>query len=227
MLEELAEIGMKLARANGEKALAKQAAEAEVAETPNEDNAELAFARMARLVQQNLALQARIEEGLRKCAAARAGGSVATSERAAGKSGRVTVDQGRGYRVGMPVSQLTNAELDALIAAGGDDEDWDDEEDEPSEEETWRNWDNAEDPRDRAIARTRRELGLPPERISVRAPEQASGQPEAGEARSDEQIDDRAAGLRPVGKQRAAPSAPAPRPPAAGTGRGPPITWSS
>jgi hypothetical protein len=137
---------------------------------------------------------------------------------------RAKVDQGRGYRLGVPVSQLTNAEFDALIAEGGDDKDWDDEEDEPSEEETWRYWENAEDPRDRAITRTRRELGLPPERIPVRAPQQASGKPEAGEARSDEPIDDWAAGLRPVGKQRAVPSAPTPRPPAAGTGRGPPCT---
>jgi hypothetical protein len=137
MLEELAEIGMKLAWANGEKAVAKHAAEAEAAETPNEEDAELAFARMARLVQQNLALQTRIEEGPRKCAAGRADGSVATSAREARKSGRVKVDQAHGYRLGVPVSQLTNAELDALIAEGGDDEDWD-EDDEPSEEETWR-----------------------------------------------------------------------------------------
>jgi hypothetical protein len=66
ILEELAEIGLKLARTNGEKALAKRAAEAEAetaavkpppAETSNERNAELAFTRMARLVQQNLALR--------------------------------------------------------------------------------------------------------------------------------------------------------------------------
>jgi hypothetical protein len=235
MLEELADIGMKLARANGEKALAKRAAEAEAqadraavkpppAETPSKDDPSLAFERMARLVQQNLALQTRIEEGPRKCATARASGASATRERTAGKSGRAKVDQGRGDRLGVPVSQLTNAELDALITDGGDDEDWDDEEDEPSEEEAWRYWDNAEDSRDRAIARTRRELGLPPERIPAGSPAPEDGDAAAGQARSDEPIDDWAAGLRPVGKPCAVPSAPAPRPLGADTGCGPPIT---
>jgi hypothetical protein len=100
-------------------------------------------------VQQNLALPTRIEEGPRKCAAARAGGAVAP--RTMGKSGGTKVDQGRSYRLGVPVSQLSNAELDALIAEGGDDEDWDDEDDEPSEEEAWRYW---EMPRTRGIVRS-------------------------------------------------------------------------
>jgi hypothetical protein len=135
----------------------------------------------------------------------------------------VKVDHVRGYRPGVPVSQLTDAELDALIAEGDDDdEDWDDEDDEPSEEERWQHWENADDPRDRAIARTRRELGLSPERIPARVPDQPKGNAAMGQGRPDPATDDWAAGLRPVGKQRAAP--PAPRLPRERSGRGPPYT---
>jgi hypothetical protein len=232
LLDELAEIGMALARAAGEKALARRAngPGASVEENDSraaEDDPSLAFTRMARLVQQNLALQTWIEEGPRKHAA---GPSHAAPAARVRNTGPGNTPRPAAPRAASGDFMGLAADLEAFLSQMGEDEDRDEEdrdgEDDLADDEIdrWLDGEESQDePVEPEISRARRERALREKALRERARREAVRDPTPPADRVPPSPNSESPTGKSPTQPGADPSDPAPRVPGTSTGRGPPF----